>query len=166
MVRRKINWWRIGDYITFLLPWILAIGFMVGCSTVKYVPTDTTEKIEYRDTLIYICDTVHVPVPYEVVKEVIPDIDTSYLETSLAKSTAYLDKDRRKLQHTLEQKGTVETVVDTVVKIQYVNTYIDREVPVEVEVIKYKRDNIFWFSIVFNILTILLIFLKIYRKIS
>lgn len=162
----RINWWRIGDYVTFLLPWVLAIGLMAGCGPVKYVPTDTTERIEYRDSLIYILDTLEVPVPYEVVREVIPDMDTSCLETDIAKSVAFLDKERKELHHTLEQKGTVKTVVDTVVKIQYVNTYIDREVPVEVEVIKYKRDNIYYLSIFFNILILFVFIFKIYRKFS
>ena len=143
---------------------ILVLFLMVGCSSVKYIPVQGNKVIEYRDTTVYVKDTVTIEVPREKIVEVIPDIDTSYLSTDVAKSTAYLDKSRKKLHHTLEQCGTIKTKIDTVIKIQYINSYVDKEIPVEVEVVKYKRDNLFWFSIIFNILIVLIIILKIYLK--
>ena len=143
---------------------ILVLFLMVGCSSVKYIPVQGNKVIEYRDTTVYVKDTVTIEVPREKIVEVIPDIDTSYLSTDVAKSTAYLDKSRKKLHHTIEQCGTIKTKIDTVIEIQYINSYVDKEIPVEVEVVKYKRDNLFWFSIIFNILTVLIIILKIYLK--
>jgi hypothetical protein len=117
---------------------------MTSCAGIKEIPVQTVEKVVYRDSLIYINDTLRVEVPKEVVKEVIPHIDTSYLKTSLAESIAYLDTTERKLYHTLTQKGEIKIKYDTIVKVQYVDRIVEKEVPVEVEVIKYKRDTFFW----------------------
>lgn len=134
--------------ITYFIPAliILAIGLlmMTSCAGIKQIPVQTVEKVVYRDSLIYINDTVRVEVPKEVVKEVVPQIDTSYLKTSLAESVAYLDTTERKLHHTLTQKGEIKIKYDTIVKVQYVDRIVEKEVPVEVEVIKYKRDTFFW----------------------
>lgn len=134
--------------ITIFIPAliILAIGLlmMTSCAGIKEIPVQTVEKVVYRDSLIYIKDTLRVEVPKEVVKEVIPQIDTSYLKTSLAESVAYLDTTERKLHHTLTQKGEVKIKYDTIVKVQYVDRIVEKEVPVEVEVIKYKRDTFYW----------------------
>jgi hypothetical protein len=66
----------------------------------------------------------------------------------------------------LEQKGAIPVRIDThyVTKIKEVEKMV--EVPVEVEVIKYKRDTIFWLSIIFNIAVLLVIAFKIYLKIK
>lgn len=134
--------------ITIFIPAliILAIGLlmMTSCASIKEIPVQTVEKVVYRDSLIYINDTVRVEVPKEVVKEVIPQIDTSYLKTSLAESVAYVDTTERKLHHTLTQKGEIKIKYDTIVKIQYVDRIVEKDVPVEVEVIKYKRDTFYW----------------------
>lgn len=134
--------------ITIFIPAliILAVGLlmMTSCAGIKEIPVQTVEKVVYRDSLIYINDTIRVEVPKEVVKEVVPQIDTSYLKTSLAESVAYLDTTERKLHHTLTQKGEVKIKYDTIVKVQYVDRIVEKEVPVEVEVIKYKRDTFYW----------------------
>lgn len=134
--------------ITIFIPslTILTIGLimMTSCAGIKEIPVQTVEKVVYRDSLVYINDTIRVEVPKEVVKEVIPQIDTSYLKTSLAESVAYLDTTERKLHHTLTQKGEIKIKYDTIVKVQYVDRIVEKEVPVEVEVIKYKRDTFYW----------------------
>jgi hypothetical protein len=134
--------------ITYFIPAliILAIGLlmMTSCAGIKQIPVQTVEKVVYRDSLIYINDTVRVEIPKEVVKEVVPQIDTSYLKTSLAESVAYLDTTERKLHHTLTQKGEIKIKYDTIVKVQYVDRIVEKEVPVEVEVVKYKRDTFYW----------------------
>jgi hypothetical protein len=111
---------------------------------VKEVPIEKIEKVIYKDSLIYIHDTLQVKIPYEVVKEVKLPIDTSRLKTSFAESIAYVDTAENKLHHTLKQHGNIHVPLDTVVKIQYVDRLVMEEVPVEVEVIKYKRDTLFW----------------------
>ena len=112
---------------------LLGIG---GCSSVKYLPMQTEERVEVRDSLIYIRDTVTVEIPKEIVKEIVSADTTSILKTSVAISEARLE--RGHLHHTLEQSGTVKTKIDTfyLTKIEEKTVYKDR--PVEVEVpVKY-----------------------------
>jgi hypothetical protein len=137
---------------------------LVGCATTQYVPTTTIDRIVYRDTTIVINDTIMVPIEKEVIKEVIPELDTSYLETSVAKSVAYLDTAKRQLRHTLTQEGKVEYIVDTFYTTTYVDRYIEKPVIQEVEVIRYKRDNLFWISIIFNVIVLCFLICWIYLK--
>ena len=123
---------------------LLLYGILSSCSAIKEVPINNIDRIEYRDSVVFVHDTISVPVPYEVVREVIPDIDTSYLETSVARSVAYLDKDKKQLSHSLEQKGEVKTKYDTVIVVEYVDKYIEREIPVPVEVEKPYIPDFFW----------------------
>lgn len=123
---------------------ILLTFILLGCGTTKQIPVQNVEKIIYKDTIITIKDTLKIEVPKEIVKEVVPQIDTSYIKTSLAESTAYLDTTQRKLVHTLKQTGVLKVKYDTIISVQYVDRIITKDVPVEVEVIKYKRDTFFW----------------------
>lgn len=131
---------KIRKILCFSLLYVL----LCGCSTIKEVPIQQIDRIEYRDSVVFVHDTISVPVPYEVVREVIPDIDTSYLETSVARSVAYLDKEKKQLSHSLEQKGEVKTKYDTVLVVEYVDKYIEREIPVPVEVEKPYIPKFFW----------------------
>ncbi len=145
---------------------LLMILGISSCATTQYVPTTTIDRVVYKDTTIVINDTIMIPIEKEVVKEIIPDLDTSYLETSVAKSVAYLDTAKRKLHHTLTQEGEIRTIIDTFYTTTYVDRYIEKPVIQEVEVIKYKRDNIFWFSIIFNVIVLCFIAFKIFFKLK
>lgn len=144
----------------YIYPFILLL--IVGCSTTKYIPINSTEKTIYRDSLIYIKDTIEVAVPYEVIKETSLPTDTSYLKTSLAESIAYIDTTNNKLFHTLTQNGKLKAKVDTVFRVEYVDKIIEREIPIEVEVIKYKYDTLFWVLLGWAIFSVVSIFLKIF----
>lgn len=137
---------------------------LIGCSTIKEVPINHIDKIEYRDSVVYIHDTVSIPVPYEVVREVIPDIDTSYLETSVAKSVAYLDREKKRLNHTLEQKGNLKAKIDTFVVVEYVDRYIEKEVPIRVEIEKPYIPQWCWWSLIFNGIIASFIAIRAYLK--
>ena len=97
-----------------------------------------------------------------LVKEVTPEVDTSFLKTSLAESIAYLDTTNKKIVHTLTQKGEITTKIDTVVKFQYIDKIIEKEVPVQVEVIKTKYDTLFWVLAGWAVLCIVFVILKLY----
>ena len=77
-----------------------------GCAKTVYVPVQGEHTIEIRDSIIRVVDTVTIEVPKERIVEVVPEVDTSYLETKLAYSTAYLDRNKRTIHHTLEHKKT------------------------------------------------------------
>lgn len=155
---------NIIQFIFGLILLSMILFSFVGCSAYKQIPINDIEKIVYKDTTIYVNDTVNVAVPFEVVREVLPKMDTSYLQTSVASSIAYLDTAKRQIHHTLQQKGVVQAKLDTVVTVQYIDRFIQKEVPVEVEVIKYKRDVIYWLSIMLNIIAIMIFGFKIYIK--
>ena len=91
------------------------------------------ESIVYRDTTIY------VEVPVEVIKEILPDTDTSHLETSIAVSEAWVNAG--KLNHTLSHKPNAS--IQQIIPVPEKHTQKDsvvisikevvKEVPVEVE---------------------------------
>lgn len=163
---RYHDWYVLTDILTVIGPAALfiLIGLLTSCSVIKEVPVQSIEKIEYRDSLIYVHDTIWVDVPYEKIVEVLPDIDTSYLETSLAKSTAYLNSSSRKLHHTLEQNGQIQAQIDTVFKVQYIDRIIEKEVPIEVIKEVKHIPNWCWWSLIYSIIITILIAVRIYIK--
>lgn len=142
----------------------LFIGLFVffSCTAIKEVPVQSVEKIVYKDTLIYIQDSIKIEVPYEVIKEVIPSIDTSYIKTSVAESVAYLDTAKKKLHHTLTQKGNLKVKYDTIVKIQYIDRIIEKDKPIHVEVIKYRRDALFWVLSAWAAICLFMVLIKLF----
>ena len=104
--------------IVYLIPFL----FLISCSTLKEVPVQTIEKIEYRDSTVFIHDTLNIKVPVETVKEIVPQDTVSKIATSLAFSEAKIE--RGMLHHTLEQKGEIKTVYDTIVTVEYVDRII------------------------------------------
>jgi hypothetical protein len=155
----------IKDLFAYLIPSVLVLSMIVlltCCKSTVQIPVQTIEKVVYKDTVIYLHDSILVEIPFETVKEVTPIMDTSYLKTSVAESVAYVDTMKRKIHHTLTQKGEIKTIHDTIVKFQYIDRIIEREVPVEVEVIKYKRDALFWCLLGWLIFCLLLIGLRLF----
>jgi hypothetical protein len=158
---------KYGAFLFHLIALLAALLLLLGiggCSTVKYVPIQTEEKVIVKDSLIYVRDTITVEIPKEVIKEIVPADTTSILKTSLAMSEARLEEGR--LYHSLEQSGAVKTVVDTcyVTRIEEKVVFQDRpiEVPKEVKHI----PSFFWWSLIFNIITVLFIIFKIYLKLK
>lgn len=135
-----------------ILIFILTILF-VGCASQKivYVPAEAETIIEYRDSIIHIKDTITVPIPVERVVEIVPDLDTSRLETSIAYSEAFIDTESKKLRHTLRNKETaLKGKLDTIVRVEYINKYIEKEVINEVEVPTPYIPRIVWICIIFT----------------
>ena len=152
---------RIFEIIKYPLI-LLIFGLVIGCSTTKQIPVQTVEKVVVKDSVVFIRDSVLVEVPVEKIVQVLPADTTSQIATSLAFSEAKITSGI--LTHSLEQKGQIRARIDTfyVTQIKEVEKYVD--VPIEVEVVKYKRDTIFWFSIIFNVIVLLLAGFKIYLK--
>lgn len=136
-----------------LLLILLSVFFtLFGCKV-------SEPAVEYReivrDSIIYVTDTISVQIPFEVVKETIPVIDTSIIKTSYAESVAYIDTTNRSLFHSLEQRGKVEVPIDTLLVVEYVDREVEKEIIKEVEVPKY--DNLFYFLMVYFIISLLMI---------
>ena len=148
---------------------VLLLLFVGSCSTVKYVPITDTENIHKVDSTIiqYRDTTIFVEVPVEVVKEVVPQLDTLFMETSLAESTSYLDTTTRTLKGELKNKQEpLEKIVYLPSKehIVYRDSIITKEIPVEVEVEKEFIPKWCWYSVIFNVIVLCYICIIIYRK--
>ena len=144
--------------IVYLIPFI----FLISCSTLKEIPVQTIEKIEYRDSTVFIHDTLKIKVPVETVKEIVPQDTVSQITTSLAFSEAKIE--RGMLHHTLEQKGEIKTVYDTIVTVEYVDRIIEKEVPIKVEVEKPFIPTFFWLVFVYACVITVIGILKLYLK--
>ena len=157
----------LGHFMCEIAALLAALFIMLGiggCANVKYVPMQTEERVEVRDSLIYIRDTVTVEIPKEIVKEIVPADTTSILKTSVAISEARLEGGH--LHHTLEQSGTAKAKIDTfyLTKIEEKTVYKDR--PVEVEVpVKYV-PSFYKFCLWWFIGSVILIALWIVMKIK
>ena len=124
----------------------LILLLLTSCSTIKYVPVKGEDiyHTEYitKDSIVY--------TPVEVIKEVAPELDTLYMETSVAKAKAYLDTNLSILKG--EMKNKKEIIYKD--KIVYRDSIIiqKQEVPVEVEVVKKVVPSWVYYSLGLNIL--------------
>lgn len=112
--------------MNFVLKWLavaLCAATAWGCCPARHLTTshsDTT-RVEVREVVRLVKDTVEVQVPVEVQTAIVPD--SSHLETSYATSDAYLTA-KGQLHHTLSNKAGAR--------------------PVEVEKEEIKRDSIYY----------------------
>ena len=136
----------------------------VSCGTTKYLPVETIEKIEYRDSIVYVNDTITIEVPKENVVYVGPADTISQISTSLAFSEAKVEKGI--LTHTLENKGQIKTKIDTLFKVKYTDRIVEKEVPVEVEVKKPYIPTFFWIVAIYAAIITLLIAFRFYLKLK
>ena len=136
----------------------LILLLFVSCSTIKYVPVkgDDIYHTEYvtKDSIIY--------TPVEVIKEVVPKLDTLYMETSVAKAKAYLDTNINILKG--EMKNKKEIIYKD--KIIYRDSIIiqKQEIPVEVEVEKKVVPGWCWWSLAINILVAIVFAIRLYFR--
>ena len=96
---------------------LLALIILTGCGVCRPAISD---QMNVRDSLVlHIKDStaikwvpVEVPVPVEVMREIVPAEDSSHLETSVAESVAYIDSTGR-LHHSLQNKpgASIQTTV-------------------------------------------------------
>ena len=131
---------------------VLPIILLISCCANKHiqeVPIREIEKIEYRDSIIHVRDTIKIFLPVEE-KEVSTRRDSSHLETSIAKSDAWIDTSGN-LNHTLKNKRNkaLETLRDTIFITNNVTEYKQKEVPVEVPVPEPYIPKIFWYITIY-----------------
>jgi hypothetical protein len=129
------------------------------------------DSLIIRDSTRFIDSIIYVPIPREKVMEIISQIDTSFLETSVAESQAYVDTNSLMIVHSLENKDTVlkERIVYkdkyiTETRIVYKDSIQVKEIPVEVEVVKTVYPKTYWYLLGFFILVLVYIGIRIYLK--
>lgn len=158
---------RVIQFIFALLMITMICFSFVGCGTTQVLAEkETIEKIVVKDSLIYRDSIVYIP--QERIVEIVPQLDTLFMEIETAESKAYLDTTNMLLKGELKSKKKEVVKYQTIIEYRdRIDTvYIKEPQPYEVEVIKYKRDTIFWFSIIFNILVLVFIGLRIYLKLK
>lgn len=137
-----------------ILYWVAMIFFIIAvlcsCTTSKYVQND----VRVVDSTVIVYDTVKYHLPIEYVQSF--DLDSSFLETSLAISTVRLDTigDKVLINHTLRNK---DKDIDIEVKKEIHYKYITKT--------KYrtiKQKNVFNDSLVAIPLMLILIYLVVY----
>lgn len=148
---------------------ILILLFFVGCATTK--PNIITPKEEIKITLrdsVVIKDSV-VITPIERIVDIVSQYDTLHLQTSLAKSKAWVDTTTHSLRGEITNKE--QTQNKNRIEVKYINrvdsVVIEKPIPYEViKEIKYV-PKAYQYSMGFSIIVIvvlgLLIFLKIKR---
>lgn len=146
------------------------IGFfliLASCKTIQYVPVETIKEVHIKDS-IYVTDTlVRVELEKARLSDFVDVGDTLVLQTDLARSTAFIDTTAGKLKGTLENiKPYVEKPIPVQHKIEYRDTVITKEIPVEVEVEKVvKVVPFFWkFLSVIGLIALLILALKLVFK--
>ena len=136
----------------------LIILLLTSCSTIKYVPVkgDDIYHTEYitKDSIVY--------TPVAVIKEVVPELDTLYMETTVAKAKAYLDTNLNALKG--EMKNKKEIIYRD--KIVYRDSIViqKQEVPVEIEVEKKVVPCWCLCLLVINILATIVFAIRLYFK--
>ena len=134
---------------------------MFSCGTPKYITVKEKEYI--KDTVLIKADTVKVDIPVEVKVNVVPELDTLKMETSVAESTAYLDTLTQTLKGTLKNKKTeLKKEIQVVEKTKYVEHKV--EVPVPVEVVKTKVPRWAWVLLAVNVSLLVGFLIKIKTK--
>lgn len=152
---KKSNGILIFYFLLSILMFCLVL-FQTSCTTVKYIPVKGEDKIIIKDSIIRVKDTVTIEIPKEIIKTVNPVIEPSSLETSVAKSKAYVEGN--KLIHTLENKPTTKAPIDTCFIVKYVDK-IKTEVVIEEVEVPY-ISNWCWFLLVGAIGNVIWLFMK------
>ena len=141
---------------------------ITSCRTIQYVPVETKYETitNYVDSL-RIKDSIRV-IPIERYVDIVRPVDTLILETSLAKATAYYDSTFNVLRGEIHNKKQVEehhhfeehstAKADTV--------YVDKKVPYPVEVEKIKTPTWSWYSLILNVIGLLVLGFSIYLRIK
>ena len=157
---------RFYSSVTTLLVTILMLA---GCGAAQLLPTQSSQVTTtiIRDSVAIHTDTVKVEIPVERYVDVVPAYDTLRLETTLAKSEAFVDTLTHTLKGKLEHKpGALTTDVKYVerVRVEYRDSLVTKEIPVEVEVVKTVTPRWAWYLVLMNVLTVIALFIISYLR--
>lgn len=149
---------------SFFIFLFTVLYLITGCSTIKYIPVNTTVvtkdtvTVTLRDTLVtFKTDTLRAEI-----KDIAANTDTvSVLSNDFAASTAIYSN--HTLHHTLiTYPHPIKITVPEVNRISFRQTV--KEIPVEVIKEKKVIPDWVWWSVGVNVLVILFIILKITLK--
>lgn len=146
----------------FLL--FLTIFFFCSCASTKpTIVQSTQEKTTIIRDSVIVRDSI-VITPIERIVDIVPQYDTLHLQTSLAKSMAWVDTTTHSLRGEITNKK--QTQNKNRIEVKYIyrtdSIFIEKPVPYP-EPVKYV-PKIYHISMYFSIGVLLFIGLKIYLK--
>lgn len=155
---------NIMQFIFGLILLVMILFSFISCSSLKEIPVATVEKVVVKDSVVYRDSIVYVP--QERIVEIVPQLDTLFMDIETASSKTYLDTANMLL------RGELKSKKKEVVKYQTIIEYRDRvdtvyiKEPQPYEVIKKEKyiPSIFWWSLIGNIIVILYIVFRLYIK--
>jgi len=119
--------------VYMLICFLCILMSVCSCRSPKII-----EREVIRDSIVFVPETISVELPKEIIKEVVPMMDTLHMETSIAEASAYVDTTTKTLQGTISNKDVpIQTVVHN--KIEYHDRNIVKTQVVTKDVIKYKK---------------------------
>ena len=154
--------------IKFRLPILLTIAIAAtACGTLHNVPKEEVHIVVKDSTVIHYKDSIQV-IPIEKIVDIVPVYDSLKLETSLAEAVAFVDTTTHTLRGKIEnKKGAQFKYIEKVVWKEHRDTsYIEKPVPYEVVKKEKYIPKIFWYSLVFSLIVLLVFGVKIYLKIK
>lgn len=124
---------------------LLAIILCISCSAPRVVQVTQRDSVVVRikDSLVLHDSIVLVPIPVESSSAVLPDRDTSRLETSVATSVAYLNESGQ-ICHTLTNKDAllpVRIVIPERIQVQERDKALIRK---GVEIVEVEKEMSRW----------------------
>lgn len=139
-----------------------SLGYLPGCAAkrIGQASTQDSVRVEVRERVEYITDTIKVAIPYE--REVATRDTSSHLENAYAMSDAAILPDGR-LFHTLETRPQLRsfTIQKPVLRrdsVVYRNFYREVEVEVKAELTKLQQFQINGFWLMLLLFLIILFF--------
>lgn len=161
--RKCLKWPKNGQIRAMAGAILLAIT-IGGCGTAKIIPVENKEitKVEIRDSIVYRDTTIYIP--KERIVEVTPQLDTLRMEIDNAVSTAYLDTTMLMLRGELKSKrATQKEYIERIEYRERTDTvYIERPQPYEVP--KPYIASWCWWSLIINIVGVLILCFRLYIK--
>ena len=146
---------------------IFILLFIVcSCGPVRYIPVNNNETVNIRDSVRIRDSVITTFLTKERVVDTAPVYDTLKMETKYSKSISFIDTLTHSLKGELTQKDNIPVKIKTVYldRVIYKDHFIDRDVPVPVEVKEKYIPKIFWINLIFNILFVIFIVIKVKSK--
>lgn len=161
MGKTRYSRMKIMKNFRIILLWLLLL--VVSCGPIKHVPVQTI--INYKDSTIVHVDSIAVDVPVERYVDIVNELDTLVLETSVAKAIAYADTTTRTLKGEIKNKP-VQLKKEIVYQDRVIEKEVYKDKPVYVEVEKIKTKHPFYEPILwlFALLSIGYISIKLVRR--
>lgn len=138
-------------------------GVFFACSP-KIVQSTVYET---RDSIVFKVDTAYIQLPPERVKDYTDLSDTLTLKTDLATAKAWVNPSKEILEGEIQNNPKpIPVPVQSKEEYHQKDSIQIKEVPVFIDKVKEVIPNFFWWSLAFNILTVLAVGLYLYFKLK